>query len=165
MTYDQLPQSVSVMALGVGPRRVQEHSTQAGQGCGHFKAPATFPTSFGSATGCPDKIRQVRQRNNRQAVEESWETRGTHRAGLTIGMEQTESNGRCGPRRFTGLPPGGHTLWRAGGWREPARSSLSKGGPPSKKFAVQYAPTHHDAHGRDASECEMIEVQMMTRYC
>ena len=24
---------------------------------------------------------------------------------------------------------------------------------------------HHDAHGRDASECEIIEVQVMIRYC
>ena len=49
MIYDQLLQSVSVMALGVDLRRVQEHSTQAGQGCGHFKVPATFPTSHGTS--------------------------------------------------------------------------------------------------------------------
>ena len=119
MTYGQLLRGVAATAPRVEPFRVREHSTHAGQGCGHLKAPASFPTGFGAATGCPDKIRQVRQRNDRQAVEESLETRRTHGAGLITGMEQTEGNGRYDPRHFTC-----RSTWRpyAPAGRGPARS-------------------------------------------
>ena len=53
------------------------------------------------------------------------ETRRTHGAGLIIGMEQRKVTDDKTHGTALAVPPGGHTLRRAGDRREAAGSSLS----------------------------------------